>query len=99
VVVGGPVRAWNVCTPVRAYLKREAAHLPALAFFLTVGGVGFERALATMEMLAGRQSLTTLVLKTEDFKHGEDRARIASFAAALSRLKAARPLEPNSGQA
>jgi hypothetical protein len=89
VVVGGPVWAWNACTPVRAYLMREAARLRALGFFVTVGGVGFEQALATMEALAGRKPLATLALKTEDFKRGEDRAGIASFAAALSRSKAA----------
>jgi menaquinone-dependent protoporphyrinogen IX oxidase len=89
VVVGGPVWAWNACTPVRAYLMREATRLPALAFFVTVGGVGFKRALATMETLAGRKPAATLVLKTEDFKRGEDRAGIASFAAALRRSNAA----------
>jgi hypothetical protein len=83
----GPVWAWNACTPARAYLKRESTHLPAFAFFLTVGGVGFEQALATMEALAGRKSEGKLVLKTEDFKPGEDRARIDSFAATLSQRK------------
>jgi hypothetical protein len=89
VVVGGPVWAWNACTPVRAYLKRQAPHLPATAFFLTVGGVGFEQALATMESLAGRKPVGKLVLKTEDFKRGKDRARIASFAETLSQCQAA----------
>ena len=66
-----------------------AARLPALAFFVTVGGVEFEQALATMEALAGRKPAATLVLKTEDFKRGEDQAGIASFTAALGRSKAA----------
>ncbi|HLY58864.1 MAG TPA: flavodoxin [Stellaceae bacterium] len=89
VVVGGPVWAWNVCTPVRAYLMREAARLPAVAYFVTVGGVGFEQALATMAELAGRKPVATLVLRTEDFKQGRDQAAIASFAAALGCSKAA----------
>jgi hypothetical protein len=63
VVVGGPVWGWNACTPVRAYLMREAARLPAVAFLVTVGGAGFERALATMEALAGRKPppMTTIL--------------------------------------
>ena len=74
IVVGGPVWGWNACTPVRAYLMREAARLPAVAFLVTVGGVGFERALATMEALAGRKPAATLGLRTEDFKRGRDQA-------------------------
>ncbi len=89
VLVGGPVWAWNACTPVRAYLMREAPRLPAVGFFVTVGGVGFERALATMQALAGREPAATLVLRTEDFKRGGDRAAIANFAAILRRSQTA----------
>jgi hypothetical protein len=85
VAVGGPVWAWNASTPVRAYLMRLAMSFPAVAFFVTVGGVGFEKALATMEALAGRKPAATLVLRTEDFKRGRDQAAISSFAAALGR--------------
>jgi hypothetical protein len=87
--VGGPVWAWNASTPVRAYLMREATSFPAVAFFVTVGGVGFVKALATMEALAGRKPVATLVLRTEDFKRGRDQVAISSFAAALDRSKAA----------
>ena len=89
VLVGGPVWAWNACTPVRAYLMREVARLPVVAFFVTVGGVGFERALATMEALAGRKPAATLVLRTEDFKRSGDQAAIADFTATLHRSEAA----------
>lgn len=88
VLVGGPVWAWNACPPVRAYLMREAARLRTVAFFVTVGGVGFERALATMETLAGRKPAATLVLRTEDFKRGGDRVAIADFATVLRGSKA-----------
>jgi hypothetical protein len=88
VAVGGPVWGWNACTPVRAYLMHEATRLPAVAFFVTVGGVGFNQALATMEMLAGRKPSATLALRTEDFKVGKDKSAITSFAAALRRSKA-----------
>ncbi|HET8997147.1 MAG TPA: hypothetical protein VFN42_10820, partial [Acetobacteraceae bacterium] len=90
VLVGGPVWAWNACTPVRAYLTRARAQLPTVAFFVTVGGVGFDRALATMEALAGRRPTATLVLKDADFKQGKDRSAIAAFVAALERGKPVR---------
>jgi hypothetical protein len=68
---------------------REAPRLPAVGFVVTVGGVGFEQALATMEALGDRKPAATLVLRTEDFKRGKDQTAIASFAAALRRSKAA----------
>jgi len=85
VVVGGPVWAWNACTPVRAYLTRTAARLPAVAFFATAGGAGFERAFATMQALAGKKPAATLALAAEHFKQGKDPAAIAAFAAELRR--------------
>jgi Flavodoxin len=83
VLVGGPVWAWNACTPIRAYLMREAARLPTVAFFVTAGGAGMERALATMKALAGNKSYGTLALRRDDFRRGKDRSAIASFTAAL----------------
>ena len=68
---------------------REATRFPAVPFSVTVGGVGFEKALATMEALAGRKPAATLVLRNEDFKQGRDQVAISSFAAALDRSKAA----------
>jgi hypothetical protein len=62
---------------------RESARLPAVAFLVTAGGVGFARALATMEAHAGRKPAATLVLRTEDFKRGRDQAVLADFAATL----------------
>jgi hypothetical protein len=76
---------------------REATRLAAVAFFVTVGGVGFENALATMEALAGRKPAATLVLRTEDLKRGRDSVAISSFAAALGRSKAAGRWRPAIG--
>ena len=89
VLVGGPVWAWNACTPVRAYLAREAAHLPALGLFATAGGAGFEQAFATMERIAGRKPVVTLALQASDFKQGRDQDKVAAFMATLRQGKAA----------
>lgn len=88
VVVGGPVWAWNACTPIRAFLRRAAPELSRTAFFVTVGGVGFERALRTMKTLAGLPAAPTLVVRTKEVKEGNFGAAIASFASALRRDKA-----------
>jgi hypothetical protein len=88
-VVGGPVWAWNACTPVRVILRRAAHELSNAAFFVTVGGVGFKRALRTMETLAGLRPAATLVVRTKDVEDGNFGTAVASFASALRRDKAA----------
>src|SRR3974390_2834355 len=40
IVIGTPVWAWSVSSPVRAYLIGNRARLPAVAFFCTLGGAG-----------------------------------------------------------
>lgn len=38
VVIGTPVWAWSMSSPVRAYMVANKARLPAVAFFCTLGG-------------------------------------------------------------
>ena len=40
VVIGTPVWAWSLSSPVRAYLMATASQLPKVAFFCTLGGNG-----------------------------------------------------------
>ncbi|MGZ3295282.1 MAG: flavodoxin family protein [Xanthobacteraceae bacterium] len=42
VVIGTPVWAWSLSSPVRAYLMTTAGQLPDVAFFCTLGGKGSE---------------------------------------------------------
>jgi hypothetical protein len=52
VVIGTPVWAWSVASPVRAYLTANKDRLPAVAFFCTLGGKGGETAFAQMQALS-----------------------------------------------
>jgi hypothetical protein len=88
VVVGGPIWAGNPATPVGAYLKEQGGRLPRVAFFLTYGGSGAERALRRMEELAGREPEATLVLREADVKAG----RLAAASELAARLKTAEPV-------
>jgi flavodoxin len=83
VVIGAPIWASHLATPVRAYLRQEAARLPAAAFFLTHGGSAGEKALREMEQLAQRRPKATLVVREADVKNGRFGSAAASFAAAL----------------
>jgi NAD(P)H-dependent FMN reductase len=83
VLIGTPV--WNAspCAPVRTFLRRERARLPAVAFFLSHGGFGARRVFAAMTALAGRAPLATLAIRARHFERGEVEARARGFAAVL----------------
>ncbi|MCW5748762.1 MAG: NAD(P)H-dependent oxidoreductase [Alphaproteobacteria bacterium] len=89
VVVGGPIWAFHAATPVRAFLRREAARLRGVAFLLTHGGSAAERSLRELQQLAGRAPTATLVVREADVKTGTFAAAVSSFAAALRPAKAA----------
>ena len=55
VVIGTPVWAWSLSSPVRAYLMATASQLPKVAFFCTLGARGSESAFAQMTAIVGKK--------------------------------------------
>lgn len=80
VVVGGPVWAMSVSSPVRTYLWLERERLARVAFFATYGGMGADHAFDQMALVAGRFPLGKLALREADLEAGAHAARVASFA-------------------
>jgi flavodoxin len=90
VVVGTPVWAANVSSPVRAYLHAMRGRLTRVAFFCTMGGSGDARVFRKMEALCGASVVARLAQRERAlWKPAE--AAILSFAAAV---KAAAPPAP-----
>jgi NAD(P)H-dependent FMN reductase len=83
VVVGTPVWAASVSSPVRTFLWTARARLPAVAFFATLGGIGSERAFDQMRALAGKAPVATLALREKELARGVPAEPVAAFAAAL----------------
>jgi flavodoxin len=79
VVVGTPVWAASVSSPVRTFLREHAGKLPKLAFFATMGGRGGEQAFQQMEAEAKREPVTALALVTRDVQAGRHLDRLSSF--------------------
>jgi len=62
VLIGTPIWAGNLATPVRAYLVQNHQRLKNVAFFLTSGGAGEKKTVAQMELLVGKKPLAVLGL-------------------------------------
>ncbi len=99
VVVGTPVWAGIMSSPVRAYLEAVRGRLPRVAFFCTMGGRGDEHAFLEMEKLAGARPVAVLALRERaGWKEGQ--RAIRDFAArAIAGVDRARPPGERSGQA
>ena len=83
VVIGTPVWAWSVSSPVRAYLTANKGRLPAVAFFCTLGGKGSETAFAQMQEIVGKAPRATCAITARDVASGAEGAQLADFAGAL----------------
>jgi hypothetical protein len=82
-VIGTPVWAWSVSSPVRAYLTANKDRLPAVAFFCTLGGAGSETAFAQMQDIVGKAPRATCAITARDIAAGGEGAQVSAFARAL----------------
>jgi flavodoxin len=85
VVIGTPVWAWSVSSPVRTYMVENARRLPQVAFYCTLGGRGDKRALAQMQELAGKVPRATVAFGAHDVLAGRYPAALGQFVDALKR--------------
>jgi flavodoxin len=94
VIIGTPVWAWSVSSPVRAWLASNKLRLPAVAFFCTLGGAGSAQAFAQMQALAGKPPRAVCAIPQRlALADGYDR-NIAAFAKELRLIP-----RPATGQA
>lgn len=83
VIVGTPVWAWSVSSPVRAYLAANAQSLPQVAFFCTFGGRGEKSTFAQMQAICGKPPIGTIGFFARDVLSGQFLTRLKAFAASL----------------
>jgi flavodoxin len=62
VILGTPVWAGNISSPMRAYIAAQGKKCRQVAFFCTQGGSGGEKVQEAMARLCGRTPLATLTL-------------------------------------
>ena len=79
VIIGTPVWAASVSSPVRAFLKAFGPKLPDVAFFCTLGGRGAGRTFRQMRALCGKPPVTVCAIAEPDIASEHFRSSVADF--------------------
>lgn len=82
-ILGGPVWAGRLASPVRTYAHRYATKAPHVAFFCTEGGNGGARAFAELEHLVSRAPDATLEIDAKRLAPEAHRDALQRFAATV----------------
>ena len=83
VIVGSPVWAGQVPSPVRSYLRRHRGRFRRVAFFCSHRGSGYRRVLCNLASLSGRGAVATLALAEADAAQRRHGAAISRFVRAV----------------
>ncbi len=84
VIIGTPVWAFTMSTPVRTYLLQNKGRFKKAAFFCTQGGAGNKGAFRDMEEASGVKPCGTFVLKTGEIVRDDYRSEVKRFVEGLS---------------
>ncbi len=79
VIIGTPIWAGQMSSPVRAYLTRFNGHFKQVAFFATSGTGGHVKAFEEMAEISGAKLVATMELTMEQLRRGGDWESIKSF--------------------
>ncbi|ACC75117.1 flavodoxin [Paraburkholderia phymatum] len=85
VVIGTPVWANSIASPVRAYLIANRSHFKNVAFFCSFARRGNRRALDQMRALAGMPALAECSLTAREALRGESSEILREFVERLER--------------
>ncbi len=83
VVIGTPIWAWNVSSPVRSYIVAAEGKLPKVAFFCCMDGNPGET-FKVMEVLAGKAPVATMEIMGGDVKKSAYTDKLKSFVDKIS---------------
>lgn len=83
VIIGTPVWAGTMSTPVRTYITENKEKLKKVAFVITEGGRGEEATFKEMEELCGKKAAATVFVKVGEIKKGEYSDKVKKFAQEL----------------
>lgn len=79
VVLGTPVWASLMSSPLRTYITQNQGKFKRVAFFVTFGGGGADRALNDLAELCGQQPVATQAFKNTEVKAGRHSSAVEEF--------------------
>ena len=85
VIIGTPVWAWNISSPIRTILENNKGRFKKIAAFCTMGGDA-GKTFAEIEKICGSKLIATLSLKTNDVLAGNFKEKVESYCRALPKL-------------
>jgi flavodoxin len=83
VIIGTPVWAFTMSSPIRTFLTEQKDKLKKVAFFVTMGGSGYEKTFKKMAEIIGQQPIATLDFKTADVMQDKTEEKINEFVSLL----------------
>jgi len=88
IVLGTPVWAGNISSPLRSYVAAHHAQFRQVAFFCTQGGSGAEKVFRDLAELCGRAPVATLAVNGRELEKRAYSQRLEGFAAAVTAVLA-----------
>jgi flavodoxin len=83
VVLGSPVWAGNICSPMRACIYQQRRAFAQLALFCTQGGSGAPKVLRKMAALCNQAPVATAFFNDSGIDRGKHGDQLEAFTAAL----------------
>jgi flavodoxin len=84
VIIGTPVWAWTMSTPVRTLLTEQKDKINKVAFFCTQGGSGAEKAFIQMAQLLNKKPIASFSLLTKEVAQDKMSDVINDFATKIN---------------
>jgi flavodoxin len=86
VLIGTPVWNMSLSSPARSYLHDQAARLPQVAYFCTLGGSGAARVFRQMQQACGKAPRATLARTERQLAQADLTQAVEEFAARIRAL-------------
>ncbi len=79
VVVGTPVWAWTMSTPIKTFLTENKGKFNQVAFFCTMGGSGDDKTFLHMADVCGKKEKARLAMLTKEVVNEDVEEKINNF--------------------
>ncbi|MCQ2970502.1 Flavodoxin [Methanobrevibacter gottschalkii] len=76
IIIGTPVWASNIATPIYTYLMKYNKDFKNVASFCTCMGNGYEKTLKNISEITGKEQISTMFFTAEDIKNPEEKINI-----------------------